>query len=168
MARITYQLPDFEPIRGGAVPAPPSETEYFDHIYNPQLKTPYNPTAPYEVFLATELANPHSRAKKMDRYKAYQARLRFAYDQILADEERYPNGRSLREIKADAAFKFRELVKAEEQKKVKARWSHSAEAESRERKEKKATKKEERLRKRLNELVLDNEPNQVIPKSLQK
>ncbi|KAF8192531.1 hypothetical protein BJ912DRAFT_962282 [Pholiota molesta] len=66
--------------------------------------------------------------------------------------------RTERQAKADAAFRWRE------QKKV--RWMHADKLESWKRKNVSKAKKEERQRRRLTELMLGDEENQVIPAAL--
>jgi hypothetical protein len=164
VARVTYQLPTFNS-PPGPIPRPPAEEQYLNLLYNPGLSKSYGESLSFEVYLDRELANPHSRTKKLERFKIYQANTQLLLKKIMAEELRNLDGRNVRQAKADAAFKWREQVKADGQKKKKARWMHSARNAELERKASKRTKKDERKRRLLTEMVLKEEPNQFIPKS---
>ncbi|KAF8165081.1 hypothetical protein B0H34DRAFT_687721 [Crassisporium funariophilum] len=166
MARVTYQPPIFDPLASSAPPELPAEEDYLSLLYNTHLGASYNESLPFEVYLDRELANPHSRAKKLERYHIYQATTQALLKKIVANELENLNGRTPREAKADAAFNWREQVKEAGEKKKKARWMHSARVEELERKSVKKSKKEDRQRRLLTELVLKDEPNQVVPKTL--
>ncbi|KAH9482483.1 hypothetical protein JR316_0004583 [Psilocybe cubensis] len=166
VAKITYKLPHFNPDKLEPLPPIPSEAEYLDHIYNPHRTPYYDPSAPFEVYLQPDLANPHSRAKKLERWKQYQAGIHNLLKKITAYELANLDGRTVKQARSDAAFKWREQVKEEQAKKKKARWMHSAQMLKWERKNAKKEKKEDRQRRRLTELMLEDEPNQVIPKAL--
>jgi len=133
-------------------------------LYNSHLSKSYDESLPFEVYLDRELANPHSRAKKLERFKIYQANTRVLLKKIMAEELRNLDGRNVRQAKADAAFRWREQVKADQEKKKKERWMHSARTAELERKASKRTKKDERKRRLLTEMVLREEPNQFIPR----
>ncbi|KAF9057464.1 hypothetical protein BJ165DRAFT_1420597 [Panaeolus papilionaceus] len=167
VARVTYQLPEFNVgANVNLVPRQIEEREYLDTIYNPHLGLDYDASLPVEIFLEEELANPHSRAKKLERYHKYQANIKLLLKRITAQELKHLDGRTVRQAKADAAFKWREQVNEERSKKKKTRWMHTAQVQKWERKTNSRTKKEERQRRRLAELVLADEPNQVIPSGL--
>ena len=164
VARVTYRLPTFNS-PSGPIPRTPAEEEYLNLLYNSHLNNSYGESLPFEVFLDRELANPHSRTKKLERFRIYQANTQLLLKKITAEELRNLDGRDVRQAKADAAFKWREQVKADKQKKKKARWMHSARAAELERKATKRTKKDDRKRRLLTEMVLQEEPNQFTPKS---
>jgi len=163
VARVTYQLPTFDPAPSGPIPRPPSEEEYLSLLYNPHHSKSYDASLPFEVYLDRELANPHSRAKKLERFKIYQANTQLLLKKIMTEELQHLDGRNVRQAKADAAFRWREQVKVDKEKKKKARWMHSARTTELERKASKRAKKDERQRRQLTELVLEEEPNQFIP-----
>jgi len=163
VAKITYRLPAFDVSR---IPQQAPETDYLNMIYNPHLGITHDPSAHFETYLKLELSDPHSRAKKMQRWKQYQAGIQTLRKQITRDEVRYLDGRTVKQAKADAAFKWRETVQSEQMKKKKKRWMHAAQMIKWERKTRKKTAKEERLRRRLTEMVLSEEPNQVVPVAL--
>ena len=165
VARVTYQLPTFDPSPSGLIPRPPAEEEYLSVLYNAHLPKSYNASLAFEVYLDRELANPHSQAKKLERFKIYQANTQLLLKKIMADELQNLDGRNVRQAKADAAFRWRKQVKADKEKKKKARWMHSARTAELERKASKGIKKDERKRRLLTEMVLKEEPNQFIPKN---
>jgi len=165
VARLTYQLPTFDPSPSGPILRPPPEEEYLSLLYNPHLGKSYDGSFPFEVYLDRELANSHSRAKKLERFKIYQANTQLLLKKIMAEELQNLDGRNVRQAKADAAFRWREQVKEDKEKKKKARWMHSARTAELDRKASKRTKKDERKRRLLTEMVLKEEPNQFIPKS---
>jgi hypothetical protein len=164
VARVTYRLPTFNS-PSGPIPRPPAEEEYLNLLYNSHLRHSYGESLPFEIFLDRELANPHSRTKKLERFRIHQANTQLLLKKITAEELRNLDGRNVSQAKADAAFKWREQVKEDKQKKKKARWMHSARSAELERKASKRTKKEDRKRRLLTEMVLQEEPNQSIPKS---
>ena len=104
----------------------------------------------------------------MERWKVYQARIQAVRKEITEDEVRHLDGRTVRQAKADAAFKWRETVREDQKKNKKARWMHSARMVKWQRKAKKKAAKEERLRKQLTGLTLADEPNQVLPTLLKE
>ena len=166
VAKITYRLPAFDVSRLAPLPERAPETDYLDTIYNPHRSVAYDPSAPFETYLKFELSNPHSRAKKMQRWKIYQAGVEALRKRITEDEVQHLNGRTVRQAKADAAFKWREVVSEEQKKKKKVRWMHSAQMVKSKRKAAKKSTKEDRLKQRLTELVLTEKPNQVLPVAL--
>ncbi|KAF8974276.1 hypothetical protein BDZ97DRAFT_1772793 [Flammula alnicola] len=166
--KVTYKLPTFDPSPTGPIPQLPAEKEYLDLIYNPDPERLYDPSAPFEVYLKPELANPHSRAKKLERWKIHQATIHATLKEITAEELKNLAGRTIRQAKADAAFKWREFIKEQQADRKKERWMHLAQVESWDKKQSKKASKEARQRRRLTELMLEDEPNQVIPASLKE
>lgn len=126
------------------LPQIPSEQEFLAVLYNPHRKAKFDESAPAEVFLHRELSNPHGTAKKLSRWRAYQG---------------------LREAGAEAGFKLREQLKKEKEADKKRRWMHKAAEVGMVRKAERKVRKQQKLRKKLSELVLKDEPNQVIPKT---
>jgi hypothetical protein len=163
VAQITYTPPAFS--FGGPIPRPPTEKEYLKTFVNPTLATStLGVSSPVEVYLTKELSNPHSRAKKQARWQAHQAYKKALLKQITEVELNDLRGRSVKHAKEEAIFRWR--VKLQEDKKAdkKRRWKTKEQAEQTDRKAKRKAKKAMRLRRRLTELVLEDEPNQVVPK----
>jgi hypothetical protein len=116
-----------------------------------------------ELALHRELANPHSRAKKQARWQDRELQNKKLLEEFVQAEVRALNGRTVREAKADGAWKWREfLARQARENKVKKMKNRGTE----ERKERKRVRKERKARKekeRLNELVLAQGRNQSIP-----
>lgn len=162
VVKVTYKLPTFQQSLRAPIPRPATEDEFLATLYNPHL-TALNDSEPVEVYLAQELSNPHSRAKKLMRWKIRQANDKALLDEIMADELKHLNGRSPRDAKAEAAFRWRELLKAKKDDERKRRWKDMAQESTMKRKAMRKEKKEARLQRRLTELVLSDSSNQVIP-----
>ncbi len=72
--KVTYQPPPFNTSHRSYLPPAPSESEYLFAMFNAGLSTTYGDTQPpAELYLEKELTNPHSFAKRHERWKAYQA-----------------------------------------------------------------------------------------------
>ncbi len=158
---VTYKpfaLPSDE---SGAVPAD-AENDYIQSVLNPEKRT-YNATAPMELHLEKELSNPHSRAKKQARWQAGLAQRRELLAQYVRNELKDLKGRTRREARAEAVWKWRERLAVDLREERKRRWVHrggeAAALRQKERRARKERKRDERLRN----LVLKGGPNQVIP-----
>ena len=86
--------------------------------------------------------------------------------QMLDDESKKMNGRNPREVRAEVMFKWRAQLKAEKDERKQMRWKHKAEMAGLERKVARKARKEVQQRRRLTEMVLEEKPNQVIPKHI--
>ena len=113
-----------------------------------------------------DLANPHSRAKKMQRFKLRQAIIHAQLKDITDLELANLEGRTPKQARSDAAFRWRELVKKQKAERAKARWMTTARVDAWEKKNVNKAKKEERQRRRLTQLTLSEDQNQVIPAAL--
>ncbi|KAF8639697.1 hypothetical protein AX17_000959 [Amanita inopinata Kibby_2008] len=163
VAKVTYKPPAFSPTLKTLFPRPPSEDEFLTALYNPHLKPKFEQSAHVEVYLTNELSNPHSRAKKLKRWKAYQFRKSALLKEFTENETKVLNGRSMHEAKAEALFKWREHLKAEKEAVRKMRWKHRGAEAKLERKTARKARKELKRRQRLTQLALQTSPNQVIP-----
>ena len=146
------------------IPRPPTEDEYLTTIFNPHLKIKFGDSSPFEGYLFRELANPHSRAQKLARWKTFQFTKRARLAEITSEELKNLNGRTQREARAEAAWKWRQQIDEERAAQKKRRWKHKAAEVKMEKQKKRRARKEAKQRQRLTALVLDEEPNQVIPK----
>jgi len=135
-------------------------------LFNPHRKNKFGDSAPVEGYLFRELANPHSRAKKLVRWKIFQSIQKARRAEIESEELKSLNGRTTREAKAEAAWKWRREVDEEKAAQKKRRWKHKAVEAEMERQQKRRARKEAKQRQRLTALVLKEEPNQVIPKDM--
>jgi len=169
--KVTYKPPPFTRSLKGLIPRPPSEEDYLKSLYNPNHKAAFGDSPPVEVYLHKELANPHSRAKKLRRWKSYQNyKKSLLLDYINAELEQLGARRSdkqcEREARAEAAWKWREKLAEEKESERKRRWKHKASEARMERKKARRERKEVKQRQRLTDMVLKEQPNQVIPKVL--
>ena len=164
MAKVTYKPPAFHPTLKTLIPRLPSEDEFLTELYNPHIKPTVSISSHIEAFLTKELANPDSRAKKLKRWKERQFRKRELLKEFVEKEVQSLNGRTVREAKAEAAFKWREHMNSEKEAARKMRWKHRGAEARLERRTARKARKELKQRQRLTQLVLREESNQVIPK----
>lgn len=143
-----------------------SEDAFLASVVNPHLRNALDDSAPVEPFLHKELSNPHSKAKKLKRFKEYKVRTKMLLKQMLAHELRKLDGRKPQEARAEALFKWRAQLKTEREERKKMRWKHKAEMANLERKAARKARKELQQRRRLTEMVLEEGHNQVIPKDI--
>lgn len=73
--------------------------------------------------------------------------------------------RSEREVMAEAKFRWRQQLEEMKEAERKRRWKHKAAAAEMQRENSRKARKELKQRRRLTELMLKDESNQVIPKS---
>jgi hypothetical protein len=159
---VTYEpfrLPSDE---SAAVPQVDAENDYIQSVLDPE-KRAYDAAVPIELHLQKELSNPHSRAKKQARWQAALAGQRELLAQYVRNELKDLKGRTRREARAEAVWKFRERLAADLREEKKRRWVHrGGEAEAlrqKGRRARKGRKQDERLRR----LVLKDEANQIVP-----
>lgn len=162
VTEITYRPPTL-PLTPNAFEtlAPvPSEQEYIRSLAK---RSAFDPAAPVEIYVHRELTNPHSRAKKQARWQAYMLYKRSLLDQMIKEEYANLMGRTRREARAEATWKWRNRLYQEQRARKKERWvARGGEARQARRKVRKA-KKAERLQRKMRELVLAPAPNQIIP-----
>lgn len=159
---ITYRPPTFSlsntvPLHSAVV-----EKAYLKTLFNPSAVS-FDPSAPMEVHLSKELSNPHSRAKKQARWQAAAKRKNTLFKKIIAQELMNLNGRSVRDARAEAAFKYRQKLEDERKAEKKRRWLTKERVAKLERKSKRKARKAEKQKEKLNQLVLRDAPNQFIP-----
>lgn len=161
---VTYQPPTFPIFTGLADPQPkaPSEHEYITAARNPTAAS-YDPSAPAEVLVARELANPHSRAKKQARWQAYQDHKRSLLQKFVKEELKNLDGRTRREARAEATWKWRRALVEERRAEVKRRWQNRGAEDRLMRKKARKERKAEKRKERLRNLVLEDGPNQFVP-----
>jgi hypothetical protein len=135
-------------------------------LFNPHRENKFGDSPPIEGYLFRELANPHSRAKKIARWKTFQFIKRARLAEITSEELKNLNGRTQREARAEAAWKWRQQVDEEIAAQKKRRWKHKVAEVKMEKQQKRRARKEAKQRQRLSALALKEEPNQVIPKGM--
>jgi hypothetical protein len=161
VVKVTYQPPPFSPTLKGLIPRTPTEKEFLRSVYG--YKTfPAQPAL--EQYLFKELANPHSRAKKLKRWQEFQAQKKALLKEMIAEELKNLDGRTTGEAKAEATLRWR--LKLDEDKKAlrKVRWQRRGGEARLERKARRKARKAEKQRAKLTALTLTEAPNQVIPK----
>ncbi|KAJ7591501.1 hypothetical protein C8J56DRAFT_825667 [Mycena floridula] len=167
VARITYKPPPFTHSVNDVIPRPPTEQEFLFAFYNRHRESPFGEIQiPAEIYLTKELTNPHSRAKKQARWQNFMARRKAMLKEFIAAELSDLNGRHVREATADAHWKFREKISADEKEKRKTRWKASGGEAKLEKKIQNKAKKETKRLNRLTSLSLKEEPMQVVPANL--
>ncbi|KAG6866488.1 hypothetical protein C0991_003032 [Blastosporella zonata] len=164
--KVTYQPPAFNPLMKGPIPRPPPEAEFLRTLYNSHLVNTLGDSPPVESYLFRELANPHSRAKKHARWLGWQMEKKARYEVLLKEELANMNGRSPREAKAEAAFKWRQILEEEKEALRKQRWKKINDEATLAKQSKRRERKENKQRQRLTALSLKDEPNQFIPKDM--
>jgi hypothetical protein len=150
----------------GAEPASKSEEEnrYIQSVLDPQNRA-YDATTPMELHLQKELSNPHSRAKKQARWQAALAARRELLAQYVRRELKDLKGRTRREARAEAVWKWRERLVADRREVKKMRWIHRGGEAALLRRRARKARKERKRDEQLGNLVLEEAPNQVIPVS---
>ena len=160
VAEVTYRVPPFPLSVKEPVPRPPKESVYVKSLFNPK---PIPLDGPVEVFLHKELSNPHSRAKKQARWQAHKRRTAAMLKECVEEEVKNLKGRTVHEARADATWIWRQKVD-EEKRAGKERRRKNKGTEARLiRKKARKERKERKQRERLTEMVLRDEPNQIIP-----
>ncbi|KAI0921904.1 hypothetical protein AcV7_007965 [Taiwanofungus camphoratus] len=162
VAEITYVPPALPSNFMRPLPAPPSEHEYIRAVANPGKYT-YDASQAVEVHLAKELSNPHSRAKKQARWQAYETYKRSLLQDMIAGELKELKGRTRREARAEATWKWRQRLAEERKAEMKRRWKNRGSEARLLRKKGRKARKVEKQQERLRKLVLLEAPNQVIP-----
>ncbi|KAJ7162576.1 hypothetical protein C8R43DRAFT_990768 [Mycena crocata] len=166
VAKVTYVPPSFSHILTAPLPRIPSEDEYIAGLSHPTQKPWFGDSPPVEMYLHKELSNPHSRARKMKRWQSHLTYRKSLLQDYITAEMRELNGRSTKEAKAEATFKWREKLSAEQEAERRRRWLTLAVAEKAKKKQARKTRKEIKRKEELTQLGLWEAPNQVIPKDV--
>lgn len=163
--KVTYRPPAFE--RSGQ-PAPPrlEQSQYVSALLNGQINGTFKHNAAPESYMFRELANPHSRAKKHERWLRWQIEKKKALATITARELQNLNGRSKKEAIAEAGWRWRQQMESEKEVQRKRRWKHKTAEAQMTRQTMRRDRKENKQRQRLTAMVLKTEPNQYIPKDM--
>ena len=159
---VTYKPFALPADTSAAVPRADQENEYIQSVIDPEERV-YDASAPVELHLHKELSNPHSRAKKQARWQAAFARRRELLAQYTRHELKDLKGRTRREARAEAVWKWRERLAADVREEKKRRWIHRGGEASLLRQRARRARKERKREERLRNLVLKEAPNQIIP-----
>jgi len=154
--KITYQPPDVKK------PDIADENAYINALFGPRPR-PFDESTPMEHYVAKELSNPHSRAKKQARWQAAKVRKTELLKKFVERELMNLNGRPARVARAEGIFKFRQKVEEERKAEKKRRWLTAERTAKIERKVKRKQRKAEKQKEKLTGLALKEATNQVIP-----
>ena len=162
VAEITYTPPPLP--FNSEIPArpPPSEQAYIDYLTSPTSSS-FDPADPIEVNLAREVSNPHSRANKQGRWQARLRHEKTLLEEYVKVELKDLQGRTRREARAEATFKWKQRIDADRKAELKRRWQLRGQEAKLLRKRARAVKKEARRKQKLADMVLEQGSNQVIP-----
>lgn len=160
VTEITYVPPPLPSDELAVPPEAPSEQEYIKALAK---RAEIPGSLPLEVHVHKELTNPHSRAKKQQRWQAYQLYKRSLLQQMIQAEYKNLQGRTRRDARAEATFKCRQRLEDERKAEVRRRWSNRGQEANLEGKRERKARKSERMDRKLRDLVLQAAPNQVIP-----
>jgi hypothetical protein len=159
---VTYKPFALPSDTSAAVPKENPENDYIQSVLDPE-KHAHDAAAPMELHLQEELSNPHSRAKKQARWQAALARQRELLAQYVQRELKDLKGRTRREARAEAVWKWRERLAADLREEKKRRWIHRGGEVALVRRKARKARKERKREERLRNLVLKEGPNQIIP-----
>ena len=161
VAEVTYTPPALPANSEIPTRAPPSEQAYIDYLSSPTSS--FDPAGPMEVNLIKEVSNPHSRAKKQKRWQERQSREKALLEEYVRAELKDLQGRTRRDARAEAAFKWNQRVEADRKAEFKRRWQSRGQEAKLMRKRARAARKEAKRNQKLADLVLEEGSNQVIP-----
>lgn len=162
VAEVTYTPPALPANSETPTRAPPSEQAYIDYLSSPTSSS-FDPAGPMEVNLIKEVSNPHSRAKKQRRWQERQSREKALLEEYVRAELKDLQGRTRRDARAEATFKWRQRVEADRKAELKRRWQSRGQEAKLIRKRARAARKEAKRSQKLANLVLEEGSNQVIP-----
>ena len=161
---VTYTPPPLPSTLLSPAPRVPSEHEYITSLSKPE-KVALPKEAPVEVYLLKELSNPHARAKKQARWQAFKARTKALLEEYIQAEYANLAGRTRREARAEATWKWQQRLAQDRKEELKRRWRNRGAEARLERKAKRKARKMAKRDEKLRNLVLADEPNQVVPPS---
>jgi len=162
VAEVTYTPPALPANAGVSPRAQPSEQAYIDYLLSPTSSS-FGPADPMEVNLVKEVSNPHSRAKKQRRWQERQRIEKNLLEEYVKAELKDLQGRTRREARTEATFKWKQRIEADRKAELKRRWQLRGQEAKLLRKRARAAKKEVKRNQKLAGLILEQGSNQVIP-----
>jgi len=162
VAEVTYTPPPLPADTNVPARAPPSEQAYIDYLSSPTSSS-FDPADPVEVNLVREVSNPHSRAKKQRRWQERQRHEQTLLEEYVKAELKDLQGRTRREARAEASFKWKQRIEVDRKAELKRRWQLRGQEAKLLRKRTRAAKKEAKRNQKLADLTLEQGMNQVIP-----
>jgi hypothetical protein len=160
--KITYTPPAFPATSDLPLPKPPSEHEYIKSLSAPEKST-FDNSQPMEVNIVREVSNPHSRAKKQKRWQAQQTYREELLQRFVKTELKDLKGRTRRQAKEEATFKWKQKLEEERRVELKRRWENRGQEAKLVRKRVRAARKEKKRNQRLANLTLQQADNQIVP-----
>lgn len=128
-------------------------------------ESPYSQVLPAEFLITRELSNPHSRAKKRERYLAARARQQALLKEFIDKElSKVIEGRTRKDAIAEATFRWKERLRLDRKAEMKRRWVARGLEARLERRRRRAEEKLEAEKKKLRELIVRQAPHQIMPK----
>lgn len=148
---------------------PPSNNDiergYLRASLNPTLWEQLPTDLPIEVFLVREIANPHSRAKKQERWQARLAAEDVLRTEMVREEMKDLKGRKRAVARREAIFRWKARVEGERKERAHIAWVKRGGPEDQARNESQREKRAARQQRKLRELVLPSgSKNQVLPR----
>jgi hypothetical protein len=162
VAEVTYIPPALPATSEIPARPPPSEQAYIDYLSSPTSSS-FDLADPVEVNLVREVSNPHSRANKQRRWQERQRREKALLGEYIKAELKDLQGRTRREARTEATFKWKQRIEADMKAELKKRWQLRGQEAKLLRKRARAAKKETKRKQKLADLILEQGPNQVIP-----
>lgn len=149
---------------------PPSsnsiERSYLRASLDPTLWAQLPSDLPVELFLVRELANPHSRAKKQARWQARLQAEDESRTEMIHEEMKDLRGRKRAVARREAIFRWKARVEGEKKERAVEAWVKRGGPENEARNEKQSEKRAARKERKLRELVLPSGiKNQVLPRA---
>ena len=141
------------------------------YLHSIRPPPPYVPTLEYnqetfpaiEYILGDELSNPHSRTKKQSRFKGRLKARKLAHKRFLEGELANLDGRTRKEALVEAEWKWTELRRKEEKDRRQKQWALRGAAARIQRRRHRKERKEGKVIEKMQALVLDPAPNQILP-----
>ncbi|KAF7331780.1 Nucleoside transporter [Mycena kentingensis (nom. inval.)] len=152
--KVTYVPPAFLSKLTAPLPRVPTEAEYIAGMSHPTKVAWFGDSPPVEPYLAVELSNPHSRTKKMRRWQSHKLYRKELLRDYIAAEMRELNGRTTKDARAEATFRWKQKLSAEDEAERRRRWLTLAVAEKSKKKRARKTRREQRRLDALTRLTL--------------
>ena len=161
---VTYTPPQLPANLLSPAPRIPSEQEYITSLSKPENAN-VNASDPVEVHVHKELSNPYSRAKRQARWQAFKARQKALLQEYIDAEYANLAGRTKKEARAEATWKWQQRVVEDRKAELKRRWRERGDEARLKRKMQRKSRKLVKRSQKLRNLVLEEAKNQVLPRA---
>ncbi|TCD71275.1 hypothetical protein EIP91_011046 [Steccherinum ochraceum] len=162
VTEVTYTPAALPELSNAPLPGEPSAHAYIKSLSSKSVD--FVSSQPTELLVHKELVNPHSRAMKQARWQAHRLYTHSLLQQYVKKEYEDLRGRTRREARAEATWKWKQKLVDERKTEMKRRWRKRGDEAALAHKKVRKALKEERIQKKLQNLVLQVAPNQVIPR----